>query len=141
MLWLKSAPRFRFALADGAVKAEGEMTRETIGKEKVAFTANGEQWRAATGTKGVVWERRDGGAWKEASAPDYGNRLFQLVTLAIDPQKSEGAAQLAGTEASLNHYRFTNANTGALHEVWIDQKDNHVARMKIGNQTELTITP
>jgi hypothetical protein len=141
MLWLKSAPRFRFALTDAAVRAEGEMTRETIGREKVTFTAAGQQWRATTGTKGVVWERREGSAWKETNAPDYGNRLFQLVTLAIDPQKSEGAAQLAGTEASLNRYRFTNANTGAVHEVWIDANDNHIARMKIGEQTELTITP
>lgn len=141
MIWLKSAPRFRFVLADSALRAEGEMSRETIGKEQVTFTANGEEWRAATGRKGVVWERRDGSKWTEVNAPDYGNRLFQLVTLAIDPQKTEGAAQLTGSENFLNHYRFTNANTGAVHEVWVDQKDSHVARMKIGEQTELTITP
>ena len=96
-----------------------------------------------TESKGVVTALsiRDGSKWTEVNAPDYGNRLFQLVTLAIDPQKTEGAAQLTGSENFLNHYRFTNANTGAVHEVWVAQKDSHVARMKIGERTELTITP
>jgi hypothetical protein len=139
MLWLRSAPSFRFAIDEGGVHAEGTMTRPTIGAEKIEIRTSNESWRAAAGPQGVTWQKRVGGAWKAAPAPAYGNHLYQRVTLAFDPSKKEGAAQLAGVEGDANHYRFTDANTGNVHDVWVSRADSHVERMKIGDVMELTI--
>ena len=137
MLWLRSAPRFAFTATEGGVRAEGEMTRRTPGAEKVRFRANGEQWEAESTAQGVVWKR--GG--KPADAPPYGGRLYQRVTLAIDPQKKEGVPLLVSTEGDANLYRFTDANSGAVHEVWVRKADSSIARMKIGETVELTFAP
>ncbi|HEU4886292.1 MAG TPA: hypothetical protein VFV49_00290 [Thermoanaerobaculia bacterium] len=134
MLWLASAPAFHFVLDEAGVHAEGDLKRRTIGSEAIQFRTNGEEWRAASGSKGVVWQRRDGANWKPADAPAYGNRVYQRVTLAFDPQKKEGQAQLVEP----GHYRFTNANTGEVHDVWV-APDNRVQRMKIGDAVELKI--
>ena len=130
MLWFRSAPAFHFVVEEGGIHAEGDLTRKTIGLESIRFRANGEEWRAASGPRGVSWER--GG--KVAAAPAYGNRLYQRVTLAFDPQKKEGTAQLAEP----GHYRFTNANTGEVHDVWVTP-DNQISRMTIENAFELTL--
>jgi hypothetical protein len=139
MLWLQSAPAFHFVVDEGGVHAEGELARRTVGAQSVQFRANGEEWRATSGARGVTWERRKGAAWATASAPAYGNRLYQRVTLAFDPQKKEGAAQLVGTEGSSSHYRFTNANTGEVHDVWVRTADNHVERIRIGDVFEMKL--
>lgn len=139
MLWLRSAPAFHFVIDEGAVHAEGDLTRRTIGNEAVHIRANGEEWRATAGKRGVSWERRNGSSWTNASAPAYGNRIYQRVTLAFDPQKKEGSAQLVATEGTANHYRFTNANSGEVHEVWVNVKDGHVERVKIGDAFEMKL--
>ena len=141
MVWLRATSGFRFAIDEAGIHAEGKMSRKTIGAESVELKANGEEWRASSGPQGVSWERRSGGKWVSAPAPAYGNRLYQRVTLAFDPQKKEGTAQLAGTEGSTNLYRFTNANTGEVHEVWVAQNDSHVERIRIGTSMEMKITP
>jgi hypothetical protein len=87
----------------------------------------------------VTWERRSGGSWKAADAPPFGNRLYQRITLAFDPQKIEGNAQLVGAEGTSNHYRFTDANTGNVHDVWVRQSDSHVEKMTIGDIMQMTI--
>lgn len=122
------------------VHAEGDLTRRTIGAESIQFRANGEEWRTSTGPMGLAWERRQGGAWKAATGPAYGNRLFQRVTLAFDPQKKEGEAQLVGTEDGANHYRFTNANTSEVHDVWVNIADERIERVKIGDVFEMRVT-
>jgi hypothetical protein len=134
MLWLGSAPAFHFVLDEGGVHAEGNLTRRTVGSESIRIRVNGEEWRASSGVKGVAWERRNGASWKAADAPEYGNRVYQRVTLAFDPQKKEGTAQLVEP----GHYRFTNANTGEVHDVWVTD-GNRVQRMKIGDAVELRI--
>lgn len=141
LIWLRTAKTFAFVLDEAGVHAEGRMRRETVGAETVDVKVNGEEWRAKSGAQGVTWERRGGGKWSAAAAPVWGNRVFQRVTLAFDPQKKEGTAQLAGSEGTANHYRFTNANTGEVHDVWVAQSDNHVERIKIGNAFEMKITP
>ncbi len=141
MTWLRSTKGFRFVVDEAGVHAEGRMTRETVGAESIEVKVNGEEWRAKTSAQGVTWERRGGGKWFPAAMPAWGSRLFQRVTLAFDPQKKEGAAQLAGTEGATNHYRFTNANTGEVHEVWVAQSDSHVERIKIGETFEMKIAP
>ena len=139
MLWLQSAPAFRFVVDEGGVHADGDLTRRRIGAESVRIRANREEWRATAGARGVTWEIRKGNAWTAAPAPAYGNRLYQRVTLAFDPQKKEGDAQLIAAEGTANHYRFTNANTGELHDVWVNVVDNHIERMKIGDSFEMKL--
>ncbi len=128
MKWMKSTKGFRFELEENGAQATGTMTRERIGAEKVELTAGGKTWRAAAGPTGVVWT--------PANPPDYAGRMYQRVTIAFDPQKKEGEAQLVGNEGGLNHYRFTDANTGNVHDVWV-APDGHIERMTIGDRMKL----
>ena len=141
LLWFRSNSGFAFTLDDNGVHAEGEVTRKTPGTEKVQLRANNAEWLAETNVQGVTWKRRDGGAWKSADAPEWGPRIFQRVTLPFDPQKKEGVPLLASEEGETNLYRFTDANTGNVHEVWVRKKDGAVERMKIGDAVVLTIAP
>lgn len=124
MMWFRSTPGFHFVLQEGGVRAEGDMTRSTVGAEKIEIRADGKKWSAAAGPRGVTWS--------PSPPPEWGNRVYQRVTLAFDPQKKEGTAQLVSTESDSSLFRFTNANTGEVHEVWISNADNHIERMKIG---------
>jgi hypothetical protein len=137
MLWLRSAQRFEFVIDEGDLHAEGTMTRKTPGAEKVTFRANGEEWTAEATAQGVTWKR----AGKPADAPAYGSRLYQRVTLAFDPQKKEGVPLLVATDGPSNLYRFTNANTGEVHEVWVRKSDSSIERMKIGESAEIKFAP
>ncbi|HYR28482.1 MAG TPA: hypothetical protein VEU30_08455 [Thermoanaerobaculia bacterium] len=129
--WFRTTPGFRFVVEEGGVHAEGEVTRETVGAERVTVTVNGETWSASIGPKGVNWQR--GG--KDAEAPPWGNRLFQRVTIAFDPQKQEGTAQLVEP----NHFRFTDANSGQVHDVWTNDA-GQIARMTIGSAVSMTFS-
>jgi hypothetical protein len=137
LLWLRSTGHFRFTLSEGELRAEGELTRKTPGAEVVRFRVNGESWQAAAKAQGIVWTR--GG--KDATPPEYGNRLYQRVTLAIDPQKKEGVPLLVSTDGATNLYRFTDANSGEVHEVSIRKSDSSVARIRIGDRMEITFAP
>lgn len=129
--WFRSTPGFHFVVDEGGVHAEGDMTRERVGTERVTVSANGEEWSAAIGPKGVTWQR--GG--KESAAPPWGNRVFQRVTVAFDPEKQEGQAQVLEP----GHYRFTDANSGQLHEVWANAA-GQITRMTIGKAFSMTLT-
>ena len=129
--WFRTTPGFHFVLEENGVKAEGDMERPNIGAERVMVAVNGEEWTAEAGAKGVVW-KRDG---KEMQTPDWGNRLYQRVTVAFDPQKNEREAQLIDP----GHYRFTDANSGALHDVWVND-DGQITRMTIGPSMSMTLT-
>jgi hypothetical protein len=141
MTWLKSNPGFRFTLKEQGVVAEGEMQRARVGTEIVTLKIDGAEWRGEAGRRGVVWSTRSGGAWKEAMPPDYAGRMYQRVTVAFDPQKKEGEAQLASSDATSNVYRFTDANTGNVHELRVSKSDAHIESMKIGDSIELTVHP
>ena len=145
LLWFRSTNGFRFVLDDQGVHAEGTVTRPTPGAEKVQLTANGAEWLAETTAQGVTWKRRPvsaatGGAWKSVDAPEFGARIFQRVTLPFDPQKKEGVPLLVSSEGATNLYRFTNANTGDVHEWWVRKSDGAVERLKIGDKVDLKIT-
>lgn len=139
LTWLRSNSGFQFTLRDGKVTAEGEMKRERVGMETVTFRAEEAEWRGVSGPRGVVWSRRDGGSWKETTPPVYAGRLWQHVTLAFDPQKREGSAQLASTSDTTNLYRFTDANTGRVHELRVRKDNAKVESLLIGSDVELTI--
>jgi hypothetical protein len=141
LLWFRSNTGFHFVLDDHGVHAEGEVTRETPGAEKVQLTADGTAWLAETSVQGVTWKRRDGNAWRNADAPEFGARIFQRVTLPFDPQKKEGVPILASHEGETNVYRFTDANTGDVHEWFVRKRDAAVERIKIGgDKVDLKIT-
>jgi hypothetical protein len=140
LLWFRANNGFSFTLDDHGVHAEGEVSRKTPGTEKVQLRANGAEWLAETNVQGVTWKRREGsGAWKSADAPEWGARVFQRVTLPFDPQKKEGVPLLASEEGETNLYRFTDANTGEVHELWVRKKDGAVERMKVGDAVDLKI--
>lgn len=129
--WFRTTPGFHFVIEEGGVRAEGDMTRATLGAEEVNITVNGEQWSAKSGAKGVVWQR--GG--KEVASPEWGNRVFQRVTVAFDPQKSEGQAQLVEP----GHFRFTDANSGAVHDVRVNAA-GQIEKISIGNAVTMTLS-
>ncbi len=140
LLWFRSNEGFHFVLDDHGVRAEGRMTRTTPGAEKVQFTADGTEWLAETTSQGVSWKRRDGGAWKSVDMPEFGPRIYQRVTLPFDPRKKEGVPLLESGEGATNLYRFTNANTGEVHEMWVRKSDAAVERIRIGDSVDLRIT-
>ena len=129
--WFRTTPGFHFVVEESSVKAEGDMERAHAGAERVRVAANGEEWTAEAGPKGVVWKR--GG--KEAPAPAWGNRLYQRVTVAFDPEKSEREPLLAEP----GHYRFTDANSGNVHDVWVDDA-GRITKMTIGKTFSMTLT-
>lgn len=139
LLWFRSANAFHFVLDDHGVHAEGEMTRATPGTEKVQLHADGAEWLAETGVQGVTWKRKSGNAWKSADSPEWGPRVFQRVTLPFDPQKKEGVPLKVSEEGTTDLYRFTNANTGEVHELWVRKSDAAVERLKIGDAVDLKI--
>ena len=129
--WFRTTPGFHFVIEEAGVRAEGEMARSTVGAEEVRVTVNGEEWSAKTSAQGVVWKR----AGKEVPPPDWGNRLFQRVTVAFDPEKSEGQAELAGPR----HYRFTDANSAAVHNVGVNDA-GQIETITIGNTVSMTLS-
>jgi hypothetical protein len=129
--WFRSTPGFHFVLEEGGVRAEGDVSRPTIGAEEVRVIVNGEEWTAKTAAKGVVWER--GG--KEVAPPEWGNRVFQRVTIAFDPEKSEREAQLIEPK----HFRFTDANSHAIHDVHLNDA-GQIERITIGSSVSLTLS-
>ena len=143
-LWFRSTKQFHFVLDDSGVHAEGDVTRSTPGAEKVQFRANDAEWLAEATPQGVTWKRRPvsatTGAWKAADTPDFGPRIYQRVTLPFDPQKKEGVPLLASEDGATNLYRFTDANTGDVHEWWVKKVDGAVERIKIAEKVDLRIT-
>jgi hypothetical protein len=128
--WLKSTRGFHFVLRDGEIRAEGDLVRPTVGAERMRVRIGGEEWIAAAEPTGVVWYR--GG--KPAESPASASRIWQRVTIAFDPKKKEGEARLVAPD----RYRFTNANSGEVHEVRVS--DGRVSHVVIGETMELIIT-
>jgi hypothetical protein len=130
----RMASRFAFVISDAkGVVAEGEMTRSTPGLERVQFKAGGASWLGEAKHSGVVWSRN---GKHEQSPPDITNRVWQRTTTVLDPQKKEGAPQLAGAEPlggeMFNHYHFTNANSGEANDVWVSTRDGRIGKWTAG---------
>jgi hypothetical protein len=118
------------------LQAKGEMSRPRMGAEMLRFRLTGGgaddgEWNAEARAAGVVWSR---GGKRVTSAPPIADRLWQLTTLYIDPQKKEGEAQRTGTEPiggeDCIRYHFTDANNGAGHDVWVSTSDGHIVALK-----------
>jgi len=143
--WFRKVRAFKFTLEEGNLHATGEMERPGAGAERVLVRANDGEWLGVVKVTGLVWYHREGPGWTpDRKPPEFADRVYQRATVAVDPQKKEGDAQLAGTEADLNHYKFTNAITGDAHEVWVSRRDNHIAKIAIDSRytpLAMTITP
>lgn len=148
MDWYRTAKAFRFTLTEGSTTVEGEMVRPAIGAERIRFKGRDGEWLGSAKRSGLVWYRNDKGHWvKDAATPTYADLVYQRVTFTFDPQKKETTPSSLGAESlggeACEHYRFTNANSGEVHDVWVSRRDGRVARISIAGErrTTLTITP
>jgi hypothetical protein len=145
MDWYRTVKQFRFTLTEGSTTVEGEMVRPAIGAERVRFEGKDGEWLGSAKRSGLVWFRRTNGNWeRNAAVPAYADRFYQRVTLTFDPQKKETSPEALGAESlggeACQHYRFTNANTGDVHDVWVSRRDGRVARISISGATRTTLT-
>ena len=128
---------FHFVITDGAARAEGDMARAAVGAESVRFTltgsgANDGRWLGLSKGTTISWSR-DGKAI--TAEPPIADTVYQRTTLSFDPQKKEKDAQPAGTEmvdgVDCNHVRFTDANNGDVHDVWISRATGDLVKTRI----------
>jgi len=123
---------FRFRIVSPGLTARGELQRPRIGEERVTIG----EWTAEAKAGGIVWTR--GG--KAATPTPELERLYQRLTLWLDPQKKEGSPQLAGSDAKTNHYHFTDANSGEAYDVVVAKADGRLVDVRVG-KTEIAIAP
>jgi len=128
----RMAAKLRFTVDAPTFSGDGTMTRPRIGEEHVDLSLRDGKWSAAPQSNGLVWTY-DG---QHATPPPELERLQQRLTLFLDPQKKEGAPQLAGKEPiagiTTNHFRFTDANNGEPYDVWVSTTDGHIVQMTVG---------
>jgi hypothetical protein len=127
---------YHFAIVDGSARAEGDMARRMPGAEDVRFHLSGEggsdgDWVGISKQSGIVWYRS---GKKMNSEPAVVDDLYQRTTLVFDPQKREGEPKLEGVETidgiECNRYRFTDANSGEVHEVWVSKSGGDLVKTK-----------
>jgi hypothetical protein len=121
---------FRFRVASPAVIASGTLQRPRIGEERVTIG----EWSAQAKAGGIAWTRNGKAA---TPAPEL-ERLYQRLTLWLDPQKKEGGPQLVGSSGATNRYHFTDANSGEAYDVFVAKDDGRIVRFRAG-KTEIAI--
>lgn len=128
---------FHFVITEGSTRAEGDMARAAVGAENVRFTLTGSgtndgKWLGLSKGSTIAWSR-DGKAI--GTEPPIADTVYQRTTLSFDPQKKEKEAQPAGTEMidgiDCNHLRFTDANNGDTHDVWISRATGDLVKTKV----------
>ena len=122
---------FRFRVTSPAVTARGALQRPRIGQERVTVG----DWTAEASPGGIVWTR---GGKPAAPSPEL-ERLYQRLTLYLDPQKKEGSPQLVDdvdAKGDTNHYHFTDANSGEAYDVFVAKGDGRIVRLRAG-KTEI----
>lgn len=121
---------FRFRVVSPALAAHGTLQRPRIGEERVTIG----EWAAETKPGGIVWTR---GGKPAAPSPEL-ERLYQRLTLWLDPQKKEGSPQLVDAKGDANHYRFTDANSGEAYDVLVAKADGRIVDVRVG-KTQIAI--
>jgi hypothetical protein len=121
---------FRFRVTSPELTASGTLRRPRIGEEQVTIG----DWSAVAKPGGIVWTR--GG--KPAKPTPELERLYQRLTLYLDPQKKEGAPQLADAAGATNRYHFTDANSGEAYDVVVSKDDGRIVDVRAG-KTEIAI--
>ena len=81
------------------------------------------------------WRRATAASCASAPSPEL-ERLYQRLTLYLDPQKREGAPQLVDAKGDTNHYHFTDANSGEAYDVFVAKGDGRIVRLRAG-KTEI----
>jgi hypothetical protein len=128
---------FHFAIAEGSARAEGDMARTAVGAESIRFHLSGTgahdgDWLGISKGTVISWLRN---GKRVTAEPPIADTVYQRTTLSFDPQKKEKEAQLAGMEmvdgVDCNHYRFTDANNGDTHDVWISRASGDLVKTKI----------
>jgi hypothetical protein len=118
---------FRFRVVAPSLVAGGALVRPRIGEERVTIG----QWTAEAKPGGIVWTR---GGQPAKPTPEL-ERLYQRLTLWLDPQKTEGAPKLADSDAKTNHYHFTDANSGEAYDVVVAKDDGRIIVLHAGDTT------
>jgi len=121
---------FRFRVASPALTARGTMQRPRIGEERVTIG----EWTADAKPGGIVWTR---GGKPAAPTPEL-ERLYQRLTLWLDPQKKEGSPQLVDAKGDRNHYHFTDMNSGDAYDVFVAKADGRIVDVRVG-KTEIAL--
>ena len=121
---------FRFRVASPAVTASGTLQRPRLAEERVTIG----EWSAQAKADGIAWTHNG----KAATPTPELERLYQRLTLWLDPQKKEGSAQLVDAKGSTNHYHFTDANSGEAYDVFVAKDDGRIVRVRAG-KTEIEI--
>lgn len=111
---------------------DGELSRPTIGAEKLTITNADGAWTAEPKPNGIVWTKK---GEHTRNVPQPLERLYQRLTIFPDPQKKEGSPKLAATEGDVNRYEFTDANNGDKYVVWVSKSDGHMTKVQIANVT------
>jgi len=131
----RMAATLQFTVDSPALKGSGAMSRPRIGEERADYSLKDGKWAAEAKTTGLGWTRNG----QKATPPPELERLHQQLSLFLEPQKKEGAPQLAGTEtvaATLcNHFHYTDANNGDAYDFWVSLADGHIVQMRIGAMT------
>jgi hypothetical protein len=133
----RMAAALHFTIDEPHAHLEGEMVRKTAGAERMRVkvirsgSSDGD-YAVEPRIAGLSWTRN---GKPLSSPPALLERTWQHVTIYLDPQKKEGKPQLAGTDTTAgvycNIYRFTNANNGDRHEVWVSRDDGSLVLAKV----------
>ena len=115
---------FRFRVTSPDLSAGGMLQRPRIGEERVTVG----EWTAEAKHEAIVWTK--GG--KPATPTPELERLYQRLTIYLDPQKKEGAPQLVDANGNARHYHFTDANSGEAYDVYVAKDDGRIVRLRAG---------
>lgn len=121
---------FRFRVTSPTINAAGTLQRPRLGEERVTIG----EWTAEAKRGGIVWAR---GGKPATPAPEL-ERLYQRLTIYLDPQKKEGAPQLVDAKGNANRYHFTDANNGEIYDVVVAKDDGRITDLRAG-KTEIAI--
>jgi hypothetical protein len=115
---------FRFRVTSPALTGDGMLQRPRIGEETMTVG----DWAAESKHGAIVWTK---GGKPATPAPEL-ERLYQRLTIYLDPQKKEGTPQLADAGGNANHYHFTDANSGEVYDVYVAKDDGRIVRLRAG---------
>lgn len=119
---------FRFRVTSPELNGGGTLQRPRIGEETLTIG----EWTAESKHGAIVWTK--GG--KTATPTPELERLYQRLTIYLDPQKKEGTPQLVDSSGNANHYHFTDANSGEAYDVYVAKEDGRMTRFRAG-KTEI----
>ncbi|HKS23211.1 MAG TPA: hypothetical protein VJZ76_10465 [Thermoanaerobaculia bacterium] len=121
---------FRFRVTSPELNANGTLQRPRIGEETLTIG----EWTGESKHGAIVWTK--GG--KPATPTPELERLYQRLTIYLDPQKKEGTPQLVDSSGNANHYHFTDANSGEVYDVYVAKDDGRMTRFRAG-KTEISL--